>query len=399
MQAGLPAISQEVLIVHPTNITKPLEGGDIRFSLDLLRKYKEQGVSVGLLGTGTTRVTVSDDGTVAVNCAKEYVWYRYLLGLGRVLLRLRTPADTVLQTTQPLFMFPLLFLRPGNPKIVGVGAVPLEYVRLKFPFLLPFVTHLYRVVERIMVSQCECIVFFSSNLMNMFRDRYPRAITKFHIIPVGVDLTRFRRCKPSAEILSIASLGPIVLFVGRIERVKDLSFLLTMFSTICTKRPNVQFVIVGRGSDETRIRSAVAKNGIPNVNFIGEIAPDRMPEVYSGARALVLASISEGSPAVVREAMACGVPVVSTKVGDVATTVEVGAGLIVDKVPERFAEAVLDVLEWPQSTAISKCHEVAGKYSVDRIVERYVELVRRLQTDRLRGMHSTGPLGGGTDNG
>ncbi len=77
----------------------------------------------------------------------------------------------------------------------------------------------------------------------------------------------------------------------------------------------------------------------------GEVSSERMPLVLSAADALLLCSDQEGSPTMVKEAMACGLPVVTNDVGDVRMRLAgVMPGAIVDREPARMAQALREVL-------------------------------------------------------
>jgi teichuronic acid biosynthesis glycosyltransferase TuaC len=78
-------------------------------------------------------------------------------------------------------------------------------------------------------------------------------------------------------------------------------------------------------------------------------------DFYNAADVVVLPSLSEGSPNVVKEAMACGAPLVVADVGDVHEILgETPGCLIAERTPDAFARAILDILELPN-------HQTAGR--------------------------------------
>lgn len=129
----------------------------------------------------------------------------------------------------------------------------------------------------------------------------------------------------------------ILLFAGRLERVKGLGFLLEVFSRV-SKEVQSKLVIAGMGSEFGYIRGRACELQLGNVLFLGDIHPDSMPEVPSCADLLLLTSESEASPLVVREALACGVPVVTTDVGDVREVLNnESIGSVVERDVQSFA--------------------------------------------------------------
>jgi glycosyltransferase involved in cell wall biosynthesis len=92
------------------------------------------------------------------------------------------------------------------------------------------------------------------------------------------------------------------------------------------------------------------------VRFLGRVAHEKLPEVYGAADALVLASEREGWPNVLLEAMACGTPVVATRVGGVPEIVQgrdAGA-LVGERTSEAIAAALRDLLASPPARAMTR---------------------------------------------
>jgi teichuronic acid biosynthesis glycosyltransferase TuaC len=85
------------------------------------------------------------------------------------------------------------------------------------------------------------------------------------------------------------------------------------------------------------------------LHVISNVEPIRMPLYYQAADVLLCASLSEGSPNVVKEALACDLPVVSTPVGDVPERLTgVSPSYIVSRDPRKFGEAVVNILQTRQ---------------------------------------------------
>lgn len=110
----------------------------------------------------------------------------------------------------------------------------------------------------------------------------------------------------------------------------------------------VAFVVLNRGSEDRRrykrldlARQAVAQVPGATLDLLEELPFSEMPAAYAAANALVLTSIAEGSPNCVKEALACGIPVIATDAGDVR---ELISGLtncaVVPPQPEALAHAL-----------------------------------------------------------
>jgi glycosyltransferase involved in cell wall biosynthesis len=145
----------------------------------------------------------------------------------------------------------------------------------------------------------------------------------------------------------IAGLDPkrrYLLFVGRLDDgVKRVSSIIQAFAAVCSKDPRADLVIIGDGEDREKLKRVAAARAPGRVRFIGWVdAAEIKAAFYASAECLVLASWREGFPTVIGEAMACGTPVASSRVGAVEEMVMDGVtGWLY---PSRDDEALVRVL-------------------------------------------------------
>jgi glycosyltransferase involved in cell wall biosynthesis len=131
--------------------------------------------------------------------------------------------------------------------------------------------------------------------------------------------------------------GPFrLLFVGRLAPQKNVSLLLRAMAVV---QAAVELVIVGDGEQATLLRRLTEELGLTNVRMVGPQWGDDLVAWYRWADAFVLTSEKEGMPLVLLEAMAGGIPVVSTAVPGIAETLG-DSGLMSASDPDAFAAAV-----------------------------------------------------------
>lgn len=113
----------------------------------------------------------------------------------------------------------------------------------------------------------------------------------------------------------------------------------------------------------------------------GEVAPQQVPLMMSAADCLLMTSDVEGSPNVVKEAMACNLPVVSVEVGDVVERLhEVRPSRIVGRSPEELGRAVVEILD---AKCRSNGREMAVRdLSEQRMVERVMAVYSRVRPSK-----------------
>jgi len=162
---------------------------------------------------------------------------------------------------------------------------------------------------------------------------------KIKIIYSGVDTTRFRPSNRSGKIINI-------LFVGRLEKYKGIYNLLKAFIKIQKNHKNIHLSIVGKGSEEEKLKKIVKEKKLENkVSF--EIVPyHKIHKVYRNADIFVAPSKDtstwkEQFGYVLVEAMACGLPVITTNAGSIPEVVKDAAIII----PQNDTKRITDELE------------------------------------------------------
>lgn len=142
----------------------------------------------------------------------------------------------------------------------------------------------------------------------------PRKIT---VIRNGVPDARASRAHAQDEIrreLGISADAKLVGMVARIQPVKGHRFFIDAAASVLRDQPNAHFVLVGDGPLRSEIENQIARLGLADrVHLLGDRSD--VAQLVPGFDLLVLASLHEGSPNAVIEAMAAGVPVVATAVG------------------------------------------------------------------------------------
>ena len=176
------------------------------------------------------------------------------------------------------------------------------------------------------------------------------------VIPCGVDLKQFKPIVPkeARDRLGLASDHQMILFVGRIEPLKGIDTLLRAMALLVRNDPNLQeqacVAIIGgdpaggsatAGKEMERLKRLRTDLGISDlVVFLGAQDQDALNVYYSAAEILIMPSHYESFGMVALEAMACGTPVIASKVGGLAFTVQ--DGVTGFHVPERNPEALAD---------------------------------------------------------
>ena len=196
------------------------------------------------------------------------------------------------------------------------------------------------------------------------------------LIPNGVDgeLFRYRGDRAAGEG------GWRFLYVGRFDVNKGINLLLEAVDRIRRERQDVHLRLVG-GNPSTREtadpRAEIARLGLADaVTVEREVPWERIPDCMNEADVLVLPSFSEGLPLVLLEAMACGLPIVSTRCGGPSEIVTEETGRLVDVGDVGgLAEAMLGtVLEYGSYDRAAISERARQRYDYRSLATRLVEL-------------------------
>ena len=145
----------------------------------------------------------------------------------------------------------------------------------------------------------------------------------------------------------------VVGFSGRLDPIKNFDLLLHIFSSCVRKNPHVRLLIVGDGPEKQRLETLCHDKGIQDsVVFTGQ--QENVLPYLRAMDVFLLTSLREQMPMTILEAMAVGVPVIATRVGEIPHMIDDGVNGFVhclDDPVEVFVQSLLSLLSPPYRTA------------------------------------------------
>lgn len=174
-----------------------------------------------------------------------------------------------------------------------------------------------------------------------------------------------------------------VVFAARLEKNKGIGELLKAVLEIKKEKHDIKLLIIGSGPLKKELTEFVEKNGLKeNVFFSGWLATsDDVARAYSSARVFVNPSYNEGGPRVVLEAMACGLPVITTSVGLMPDIIKDGEnGLFTDWTAEDMAEKVSKLLKDKelQNKFVAAGLELVKQFERKEAIKNYADKLKSL---------------------
>jgi glycosyltransferase involved in cell wall biosynthesis len=217
---------------------------------------------------------------------------------------------------------------------------------------------------------------------------HPRSWT---VIPNGFDIEIF---KPSPaersrirQELEIPANAPVIGLVGRWDPVKGHDLFLRAAASFLKLRSDCHFVFVGKNCSPVNpaLMKLVDAALLPNLHLLGE--RHDIPAITAALDLSVCASVGEGFPNVLGEAMACEVPCVATDVGDCADIIANTGRIVKSGDVNAMAGAWSDILSLPPSEYTelgAKARNRIGKeYSIQKILNTYQDLYQDLRYSRI----------------
>lgn len=207
-------------------------------------------------------------------------------------------------------------------------------------------------------------------------------VDRFTIVPGATDSQRFQ--PRSDRALGDLSNPPRFVYHGRVDARKGLLELIDAMGRVHLSRPDVRLIISGIGPDVERVRQYAADAGLSGViEFSGYADYASAPRVYHRGDIFVSPTYSEGFSNTILEAMASGLPVISTDTIGVVDCIDHGRnGLLVPiKEASPLAEAMLKLLNdasLRRSVARKGLSDVQEKYSWPVVADLIVDIYRQL---------------------
>ncbi|MGC9048931.1 MAG: glycosyltransferase family 4 protein [Patescibacteria group bacterium] len=254
----------------------------------------------------------------------------------------------------------------------------------RLPKAYPFWQRIYtRFVYKWAVNHASKIITISEFTKKELIDLYKADRQKIEVIYLGYDKSIFQLIDNEKKIDQILEKykikGSYILYVGRLEKKKNIKNLLQAFIILQNLSPHLQLVLIGQpgfGYKEIRNYKSKVKNVI-ELNYVGH---QDLPYLYARAECFVYPSLCEGFGLPILEAMACGCPVVASAVSSIP---EIGGEAVLYFRPENseeIAKAILKIIKDRELREELKQRglERVKKYSWQKCAEETLSVITNL---------------------
>ena len=223
-------------------------------------------------------------------------------------------------------------------------------------------------------QKAAALVACSDGLKNRALKFLPSA--NIDIIPNGIDLDKFH---PVANKELSGELK--LLTVGRLSVTKRFEMLVEAVEMLSKQGKNVRLTISGGGGLLDELKNFVEQKKLTGiVNLTGRIESDKMPDVYRQHDMFVSASMQEGMSNAMLEAMASGLPIITTKCEGVEELISDNGIVVGTDSAESLTEAIIKLAENEQGykTMCAAARRRAGNFGWDKVAQGYIKLYQRV---------------------
>jgi glycosyltransferase involved in cell wall biosynthesis len=201
----------------------------------------------------------------------------------------------------------------------------------------------------------------------------PLRDTRLEVLAPGIEAARF------APSPTAADREPTVLFLANLQARKGIFTLLDAFELVLAAVPSARLVVGGDGPDGTRFRERVAASpAAPRVELLGRLGRDAIAPTLAAADVYCLPSFGEPFGVSALEAMAAGLPLVTTRAGGLAHLAPPDGGIqVAPRDARALADALVALLRDPaRRAAMAATNRAAAleRYDWDRVIDRLEEL-------------------------
>ena len=374
-----------IVMVYQTDPFRDSGGGGIRYLQNLVDGLERYGDPILFLGAGKEMETRGQVTFVPI-CAPKRPFPVFMFKLFLYCLNNRFPNNSVVHVHRLYFALPFLWFARTTKVVCSLHGWTFWVFRKRFGALAHGILHPFvRAFEGYVLRRLAFFVPVSEDTLKFMETHHRHTLfemkERVEIIPSMIDFAQFSPEQSDFLQHRYGADRRYVIFIGRLAAEKNVGLLLKAWKLIQLdelSKIDIALVLVGPGELEQEIREEVVRLGLSeSVIFHGLEDKSNIPKVINASLGVALSSVFESSPTVVKESLACGVPVITTNVGDVESLIIKDVnGRIVESEPEALAAGIRWLMEArvDKMAVLEASRERLQRHSVASVCESYHDI-------------------------
>jgi glycosyltransferase involved in cell wall biosynthesis len=226
--------------------------------------------------------------------------------------------------------------RTKLPYIISLRGSDVPGKNLRFAFEYKLLGIIFKAIWKNACALIAC----SEGLKQRALKFYPQV--KIDVIPNGVDVEKF--C-PISQNIAKKSDAIRLITVGRLSITKRVDILIDAVKILVEQGKNVKLLIVGGGSLKNSIKKLAAQKNLADfIEFKGIVDSEQMPQLYQNSDLYVSATMQEGMSNAMLEAMACGLPIITTPCEGIDELIKDNGIVVKEESAEAVAKAISELV-------------------------------------------------------
>lgn len=317
----------KILIVSPIAPANPNQiGGTKSYTLGLANHFARNGHVVSILGIGNTELNNNGVSFYSLSKKKAISTFEYVFRMFLNLNLIKSINPDILSVQLPVAGLPFLF--SNIPIIVTMHGSPKKAILSRRGKLLG---NIVRLLEYIVLHKAKKIIFVDDKSRNEYAVSYPGLSIKFSTLPIGIDLNIFKPAETNNEKLKLKEQldfkkeDRIFIFVGRLCYEKNVVGIIDLFNAYLSKGGDGKLLVIGNGYSYNQIIQKIDSLKLKSrIKILTNLTKEKIAEYLRISDIFLMASVYEGLPTAALEALASGIPVISTNVGDLPSIIVEG---------------------------------------------------------------------------
>lgn len=357
----------------------PIGGGAANMNWYFLKEAANRGdIEIDLVTSGANHSSINHDFGTNIRVWKLNVWKKNLhhwtlremftyLWRGYFLAR-KLISEHQYDLVHAIFGFPsgliAYLIRKKVPYVVSMRGSDVPYFNSRFSLSYKVMTPLIKLIWESAIG----LTSNSEGLKQLALESKPNIDIK--VIPNGVDVSEF------SPYVSETGPGLKILTVARLIERKGIEYLIDAVSKLKMKMPELSLTIVGSGNMKSILEEqAMKKMNSDSIRFLGEVPHNELAAIYSSHDIFVLPSFNEGMSNALLEAMASGLPIITTSTGGSKELLNGNAVLIEKGSSESILKALNSIIYDTEKLVRMKGLSVerSRRFSWSKTTQEYID--------------------------